>query len=144
MENKHAGFWIRLLAYLIDVVIVGFVFGSILGIMGSTGVAVGTVDARGIMHFTNIAILAIVIGNWLYLAITQSSSWQATIGKKILGLKLINQDGTRVSFLKALGRSTIGYLISSIILGIGFIAIGVTKNKVGFHDSIFKTYVVYK
>ncbi len=141
MENKHAGFWVRFLAYIIDSLIVGFVMGILLTIMGVT---VTTVNAHGMTQVTDIANAYITVVGWLYWSITQSSSWQATIGKKVMGLKLVNEDGTRVSFLKALGRSTVGYLISAIVLCIGFISIGVTEKKVGFHDMIFKTYVVYE
>lgn len=141
MGNEHAGFWVRFLAYLIDSIIVGCALGLLLTVMG---IPVTMVDAEGITQATYVAHIYTTIGGWLYWSITQSSPWQATIGKKVLGLRLINQDGTRVSFLKALGRSTIGYFISAIIFGMGFIAIGVTKDKIGFHDSLFETYVVYE
>lgn len=139
MESNHAGFWVRFLAYMIDSLLIGFTMGLLFGLMGGDLVIV---NSNGVAHLSNVANLYVAIIYWLYLAITQSSAWQATIGKKVMGLKLVNEDGTRVSFFKALGRSSIGYMISSILC-IGFIAVGVTEKKVGFHDMIFKTYVVY-
>jgi uncharacterized RDD family membrane protein YckC len=141
MENKHAGFWVRLIAYLIDSVVTIVI--ALIMIIGGIAMLGGNATPESVKVMSNIVSILnfiIILGYW---SITQSSSWQATIGKKVMGLKLVNQDGTRVSFMKALGRSTIGYLISGIVIYIGFIAIGVTKEKVGFHDMIFKTYVVY-
>lgn len=136
MENTHAGFWVRLLACLIDSLIIGVTLGLTFTIIVFNNVIEqATLD--------NLIDLSTLIVCTLYSSITLSSPWQATIGKKLLGLRLVNQDGTRVSFLKALGRSTIGYFISTILLCIGFIAIGVTKRKTGIHDTLFKTYVIY-
>ena len=41
---------------------------------------------------------------WLYFALLESSPWQATVGKKILGLKVVHLDGSRISFGRATAR----------------------------------------
>jgi uncharacterized RDD family membrane protein YckC len=77
----------------------------------------------------------------LYFAITESSAWQATLGKKAVGIIVTDLDGNRISFGKALGR-LFAKIISAIILYIGFFMAGFTEKKQGLHDMIAGTLVV--
>ena len=81
--------------------------------------------------------------NWLYYALLESSAWQATLGKKALGLEVTDMQGARISFGRATGRF-FAKIISSIILCIGFIMIGFTEKKQGLHDMIAGTLVIRK
>jgi uncharacterized RDD family membrane protein YckC len=65
-----------------------------------------------------------------------------TPGKYIMGLKVISQDGQKISFIKAIIRY-LGYFISIIPFGFGFIWIIFDSKRMAFHDKIAKTYVVY-
>ena len=69
--------------------------------------------------------------------------WGATPGKKIMGLRII-QDGLdeRPSFLKVLGRETIGKLLSFFLFSLGFLLILIDKRHQGLHDKLFQTQVV--
>jgi uncharacterized RDD family membrane protein YckC len=71
--------------------------------------------------------------NWIYYAALESSSWQATLGKKILGLRVTDLAGNRISFARASGRF-FGMILSSMILGIGFLMAGFTARKQALHD----------
>jgi uncharacterized RDD family membrane protein YckC len=83
------------------------------------------------------------LGVWLfYFIYFPSGSWQATPGKRIVGIHLIREDGGRVTGLLALGRS-LSYVISAIPLYIGFFMIGWNKEKKGLHDIICHTRVIY-
>ncbi|WP_341758462.1 RDD family protein [Candidatus Tisiphia endosymbiont of Ditula angustiorana] len=86
-------------------------------------------------------IIALII---LYVPILESSSMQATLGGYILGMKIINEDGTRISFLKALIRFIILALISStVILGIiSVFCMICTDEKKFLHDMICGTRMV--
>jgi len=78
---------------------------------------------------------------WIYFATLQSSSWQATVGKKTLGIKVVDKNGGRISF----GTATVRYFgksLSGIIFCIGYMMAGWTKKKQGLHDMIASTYVV--
>jgi uncharacterized RDD family membrane protein YckC len=71
--------------------------------------------------------------SWIYYASLESSAWQATLGKKILGLKVTDLAGNRISFARASGRF-FGKIVSGMILGIGFLMAGFTERKQALHD----------
>jgi len=86
--------------------------------------------------------LTAIVGTF-YHAAFESSKWQATVGKKILGLKVTDTDNNRISFLRAVGR----YLPKFIIIAVFPIAmalVGVNARKQGIHDSIASTMVYGK
>jgi Predicted membrane protein/domain len=58
----------------------------------------------------------------------------------IFGMKVTDLNGNRISFERATGRHFAKYL-SGIILGIGYIMVGVTERKQGLHDILAGTLV---
>src|SRR5947199_10802714 len=79
--------------------------------------------------------------SWLYEAGMLSSSYQATLGKMALGLKVIDLEGRRISFARATGRH-FAKVLSAIMLLIGFIMAGFTERKQALHDMIAGTLVI--
>ncbi len=79
----------------------------------------------------------------LYYGFTESSQYQATVGKQIMGLKVTNYNGEKISFMNAVGRF-LGQFISLIPLCIGFFMIGWTTKKQGIHDYLAKCLVIRK
>jgi uncharacterized RDD family membrane protein YckC len=71
----------------------------------------------------------------------ESSSWQATLGKKAVGIVVTDLDGNRISFARAFGRY-FAKLISLITLCIGYMMAGFTEKKQCLHDMICGTLVV--
>lgn len=66
-----------------------------------------------------------------------------TIGKTVLGIKVIAKDGAKLTWGKALLRY-IGYLISAIPLSIGFLWVAFDRKRQGWHDKLAGTYVTYQ
>src|SRR6476659_333738 len=64
--------------------------------------------------------IGVFILQWLYFAIMESGTTQATFGKRAMGLKVTNLEGEKISFAQATGRY-FGKFISSIILLIGYL-----------------------
>lgn len=81
-----------------------------------------------------------IVGVWLYFALQESSERQATIGKRALNIYVTDMYGRRISFGQATGRY-FSKIISSLILGIGYIMAGFTEKKQGLHDMIAGTLV---
>jgi uncharacterized RDD family membrane protein YckC len=139
---SYAGFWLRVLAWFIDTLISCAVFipvGIILGlIIGASGSGPNSADMLLVRSSTNG--LSIVAG-WLYYSLCESSSWQGTVGKKVLGLRVTDMNGNRIGFGKATGRH-FGKILSGLILGIGFIMVAFTERKQGLHDIMASTLVV--
>jgi uncharacterized RDD family membrane protein YckC len=88
----------------------------------------------------SVAVIQLVI-YWLYFAIMESSHFQGTVGKIVLGMKVVDLQGNKISFLKATGRS-FGKYLSSIILLIGYIMAAFTEKKQALHDMIAGCLVV--
>ena len=133
----YGGFWIRFAAYLIDGVvlsIVGVVIGAIFGVI--VGVSGGGVDSARFGGYGIGIVLA-----WLYFAFMESSERGATLGKMALGLRVVTEQGQRLSFANATGRYFAKF-VSAIILGIGFIMIAFTDRKRALHDMIAGTLVI--
>jgi uncharacterized RDD family membrane protein YckC len=79
--------------------------------------------------------------SWLYEAIQVSSSRQATIGKKLLNIKVTNDRGNRISFGRATARH-FSKILSTIILFIGFLMMLWDDRKQTLHDKIADTLVI--
>lgn len=136
----YAGFWKRVGAYLIDV-IVTMVIGGVLGfVWGMLYVLAFAGDSNSIGNSLGGGVLGMVT-SWLYFTLLESSAKQATLGKQALGIIVTDMEGQRISFAKANGRY-FGKIISSIILGIGYIMAGTTERKQGLHDIMAGTLVV--
>jgi len=86
--------------------------------------------------------LVVLAASWLYWALMESSEWQATLGKKALGLYVTDLSGSRVTFGKASGRFFAGRGISFVpsIGGLYYlidcIMAGCTEKKQALHDII--------
>jgi len=81
-----------------------------------------------------------VAGSWLYEALMESSSRQATLGKMIFGMKVTDLSGNRISFARATGRYFAKWL-SGLTLLIGYIIAGFTERKQALHDMLAGTLV---
>lgn len=69
------------------------------------------------------------------------SGWSTTIGKYLMGLYVVRPDGSRVGPGRALARY-FAYLLSALLLFVGFIMVGLRQDKRGLHDLICDTVVV--
>jgi uncharacterized RDD family membrane protein YckC len=155
MEKTYAGFWLRLVALIIDGIIIGIlqfvVIAPILAAIGigmSTGASAMDADDPTAMFATMMALFSTVslvaqIVNILYFSFMESSKYQATIGKLALGLIVTDVNGGKLDFVKALIRN-VSKIVSWIIFAIGFIMAGLTEKKQALHDIIAGTLVVKK
>jgi len=138
----YAGFWYRFLAYLIDFLITACVFFPLGFVLGVLIVASGSDPRSPEIMVARLGVNGIsVIVGWLYFSLCESSSWQGTVGKKLLGLRVTDMNGHRINFAKATGRH-FGKILSALILLIGFIMIAFTEQKQGLHDILAGTLVL--
>lgn len=139
---QYATFWKRTAAYLIDAIIYGLIIGFINNFLGLVLAIVIGVNNQGgepplSALFASFGIIlcvqfAIFIAYYVW---PEASSWQATIGKKILGLKVMDLQGQRISFIRSLWRH-IAMIFSSIILCIGYLMCFWTEKKQCLHDML--------
>jgi uncharacterized RDD family membrane protein YckC len=133
----YAGFWRRLVAIIIDWLVLTVV-GTIIGLAFGLVLISGDVSAQ--LGHTIANVLGITIG-WLYFALMESSVKQATLGKMALGLMVTDLNGGRISFARATGRH-FAKIISALLLFLGFLMAGFTQRKQALHDMIASCLVI--
>jgi uncharacterized RDD family membrane protein YckC len=142
----YAGFWFRAGAYVIDSLLLGMVVGLLLlrPLMDRAGISPDDpwVLFSGMSRQIVAINLLVTMAGWLYWALLESSAWQATVGKRILGLKVTDLEGRRISFARATGRH-FGKVLSGLILFLGFVMAGFTEKKQALHD-IFAGCLVFR
>lgn len=163
-QPQYAGFWIRFGAWVIDSIIVGIpllVLSNIIFALFVNSMEIPEellIDPARIETLSDAEILSIIgpmmvaffgtmavclLFSLFYYSLLHSSKWQATIGKKLLGLKVTDKNGNRLSFWRSLGRYIVSSLLSGILL-IGFILAAFTEKKQALHDLIVGSFVVKK
>jgi uncharacterized RDD family membrane protein YckC len=158
MNTNYAGFWLRLVAIIIDAIIIG-VAQSFLIVPLLAAVGLGFAGGADNMDFSDpeqaagmiASIGALIGGYWilamciqiLYFTFMESSKYQATIGKIALGLIVTDLNGGKLDFTKAFIRN-ICKIISNVTMLIGYIMAGFTEKKQALHDMIASTLVVKK
>jgi uncharacterized RDD family membrane protein YckC len=130
-----AGFWRRVLAYLIDsVLLFGIQFLLTAGV-----ILAGPVDLLSLM---NVALVSTAIG-WAYFTILESSPARGTLGKMALDLYVGDVHGDPISYKRALLRNFMKSF-SWLLLGFGFLMAAFTPRKQGLHDVLAGTLVLRK
>lgn len=137
----YAGFWRRVIAYIIDAIVLSIVFGIVGAIFGVVAGGANEGNAGVIASAGVVLYIVLIVGQWLYFSLMESSAKQATLGKMALSIKVTDLDGRRIGFGKATGRF-FGKIISGIILYIGFMMAGWTQKKQALHDMMAGTLVV--
>jgi uncharacterized RDD family membrane protein YckC len=138
-QDNYAGFWLRFAAYIIDAII-AWVFLFIFSMVFGTGMAFSPNFEEVSAGFWGFMIV-FYAGIILYFPLMESSKWQATLGKRAVGIIVTDMNGQKISFTNALGRF-FAKILSAIILYIGFIMAGFTEKKQGLHDIVAGTLVI--
>lgn len=134
---RYAGFWVRALASLLDSFVTLLVVVPVI-VLATMGWAIAYNDAAA----TGIAFIVNAVAGWLYFALFESGRWQATPGKRMLGIRVTDLAGRPISFGRASGRY-FGKILSILTFYIGFIMAGLTEKKQGLHDKLADTLVLY-
>ncbi|HEY2363186.1 MAG TPA: RDD family protein [Candidatus Angelobacter sp.] len=152
VSSAYAGFWIRVVAFILDRIVIGvaaapfyfvLVLPSLLRIIHE---AENNGEPSPEMIFSiiggaSVFLVLVFVGYWLYEALLTASSWQGTIGKRVLRLKVTDEAGNRISFGRSTGRF-FAKILSYVTLWIGFIMVAFTDKKRGLHDILAGTVVV--
>ena len=165
-SGGYANIWERFVAMVIDYLILGVLSCVIAGVcMGCLGLNVGTVNPQpapvpGLIHQPSygssttaeqrnaqiglgvVFMCGMIVALWwLYYARMESSSWQATLGKRAMGIRVTDYRGQRISFAQATGRF-VGKGLSYMIGSVGFIIAAFTEQRQALHDMMAGCLVV--
>lgn len=150
-----AGFWKRLAAFLIDAVILTVaVYAIVILMLVVVGAGVGGVmtmfeaSATGQppsgpllgVFLLGFYVLPFVM-RWAYFTFLTASSWQGTLGKRAVGIKVVDLDGNPIGKGRATGR-WFAAALSYLTLYIGFLMAAFTDRKMALHDMVASTRVV--
>lgn len=122
----YASVWKRFFAFVIDAVIFLILFWILSQIMSNASVS-----------------LVLLVMIWLYYALLESSPLQASIGKMIVGIKVVDRKGRRLSFWHATER-IFSKLVTNITFYFGFFIAAFDKKKRTLHDRISRSAVISK
>ena len=149
-DQPNAGFWVRLSALTVDGLILGliqfvFIYLPLMGYLYNTGMFTAPDPTMALMAVSPIVALAqgavLILYVGYFVALT-AGKHQGTYGKRSMGIYVRKRDGGRVWIGHSLVRF-VGYLISWIPLGLGFLMAGFHKKKLALHDLIAGTEVAY-
>jgi uncharacterized RDD family membrane protein YckC len=135
--RAYGGVWRRGIATAIDWLLIGVVVSQSIGYHGQLATPHST--AKLIVYYT--LALAVV---WLYFAAMEASAWQATLGKRAVGVRVTTLDGQRIGFGQATTRLLAKFGLSLALLGLGFVLAGVDARKQALHDKVAGTLVVVR
>jgi len=146
-QVTYGGFWIRLVAYIIDAVIIfipTFVIGLVIGLIAaaSAGAANNSSNANAIAGsgasvVVDLIAFVITVGYFVYF-------WGKgqTIGMRVFHLRVADAvTGQPIGYGRAALRY-LGYIISAIVCYIGLIWAAFDGRKQGWHDKIANTVVL--
>jgi uncharacterized RDD family membrane protein YckC len=138
---NYAGFWIRFLAYFIDCILLQvFLLPLSIGIRFGVGGPVNPMQPNLTALFINTPISLVLTAAYYTIFV---GKFGATPGKMATRLRVVNADGSSVSYGKACGRWA-AQIVSSMICCIGYLMIAWDDEKRGLHDRICNTRVIQK
>jgi uncharacterized RDD family membrane protein YckC len=143
-SRGYAGFWKRFAAFFIDALVLivpGLMLQGIIGALFAPPSDDEVSALRSLLWAYCMTQLAVIAMWWLYYSLMESSMWQATLGKKALGIVVVDSNGNRLTWGRATGRH-FGKIISAIPMSIGFLLAAFTQKKQALHDMMAGTLVV--
>jgi uncharacterized RDD family membrane protein YckC len=136
------GFWPRLGAYIVDVLVLYVLCYLVLGPF--TVPAPTTFDLPSLIEYWQASQPRIFweIGLNMIYTVFMTGQIGATVGKLLIGARIIRMDGSKIGFGVALVR-WFGSLLSSLLLGIGYLFIAFRRDRRALHDLVAGTQVIY-
>jgi uncharacterized RDD family membrane protein YckC len=150
----HAGFWIRSVAGILDLIVLVVPFAVFVSFFAAgmgisnpffnhrAGTPLNEALTRSGPSFLFICLGFFAAESWLYFALSESSAWHATLGKRLLGLYVADAAGEPVDFWRATLRFCSGRLLAHVpVLGgyyfaIDCLCVGLPPGKRAFHDRL--------
>ena len=140
-QIQYAGFLRRTLAFTVDMLLISLI---------STLLIWSLFGAEQLQHMQSLATLQTL--DWRITAIEQLLPavwvigfwfiWLATPGKLLFDCQVVDADTLQKAGLGKLILRYLGYILSSLPLGLGFVWILIDKRNQGWHDKLSNTVVM--
>ena len=142
-EAALKGFWIRLVAAILDSIIL-FVMALIISFALAVIAVTLLGEEAGIATFL-LTLLSFGLALLLYKPLMEASEYQGTIGKIALSMKVVDKHGRRITMAKSFIRTIVYIIEHAIPFGfLAFVIIAFTDENQGLHDMAADTYVISK
>lgn len=141
-----AGFWKRFFAFLIDCFIlfvltmIAYAILIVLSFFVLSSEYYSDIWLNGVSAFLYLFSFCLPIFYW---TLFEASSWQATPGKMLLGIKVCDEQGKPLKFAQSLGRN-LGKIVSNFTVYIGYAMAGFTVKRQALHDKMSGCLVIDK
>ena len=140
----RGGFWLRCMAMAVDSLLL-FLLLAIFVVLGFLTLTLGATGGREVPFLRQaLIVLPVIFPLGLVLTLTYFTffhgTWGQTIGKMIFGLQVVRTDGRPLTFSRALARA-FAYFLSALPFSLGFLWVGLSSDKRGWHDSLTGTMV---
>lgn len=150
---EYVGFWPRVGARIIDSIVTSigayafmFIAAIPFGVAGFAGSLIGTTSDEVGAGLTAVYFVIMMVGSFgipMAYETWMVGKFGATLGKKLIGAKVIRSDGSKLTYMRAFGRYW-GIMLSGIILYIGYIMVAFDPERRGLHDRLCDTLIVKK
>jgi uncharacterized RDD family membrane protein YckC len=130
INERAAGFWIRVVATVLDLTAGGLTVAAAALFLNSLGVYVQR-------ELWTVAFSAVLSALFIWRLSTSP-------GKLAVGLQVRTSAGGDVSLSRALFRELPAKFVSLLCFLLGFVRIGTSRDKRGYHDKMARTCVVYR
>ncbi len=139
----NAGFFVRLAAYLIDSLIVGaaLLVVRIPSVIGSWSNPNGFLVKDFVFQYSIMDITCYLLTAAYFVLLTYHTG--STVGKKLLHLRVVSTEERDLTFFEVAFRETVGRFLSALVVNVGYFMIGIHKEKLGLHDMLSDTKVIY-
>jgi uncharacterized RDD family membrane protein YckC len=137
----YAGFWMRLIAAFLDVLVISTFIILIFFLLAILIALTGRDDILDNQQAVSIFYWTIICMSAAYYILMESSEQGATFGKRWMNIKVLDENESRLSVARALGRFLARLLSCLLLLG-GFLIQPFTRHKQALHDMLAGTVVV--
>jgi len=134
-KNFYAGFWIRFVAYVIDMIVI-YAVASLLNT-----ISFGLLNKQVDFPILGEESLSYVIVMFTYF-ISMTYFFSQTLGKMIMKIKVETNRGDKLNLADVVYRELVGRLLTIFLAYIPYIAVAFINKKKGLHDFIADTVVV--
>ncbi|GGB03092.1 putative membrane protein YteJ [Macrococcus hajekii] len=141
VNSTHAGFGVRLVAYLVDGIVIGSLKGIILNPLAK--LSDWDLSAYYLAPIFSIANITTALIYFLYF-IMMTWFFRATLGKMLMGLKVVSTSGRHLTFLQVFTREWPGRYISGFLGNLLYLVVLFNPAKQGIHDMLSDTVVIHE
>ena len=142
-DQVYAGFFVRLTAFLIDMIIVSVALAVIRVPMWfvSLNNPDNVLVRNFIFQYSIVDIVCYLLTVLYFVLMTYYTG--ATLGKKLFQLRVVSTEDRKMTFFEVLYRESIGRFLSGVIMNLGYLLILAQKEHRGIHDLLADTSVIY-